>query len=59
VLQTFELKMKHEKRIPIRSCYRGQYLEIKTVNFTRELFLRVPDVHIYLAVRGKPLFKCS
>jgi hypothetical protein len=27
--------------------------------FTWELFLRVPEIHIYLVVSGKSLFKCS
>jgi hypothetical protein len=39
-------------------CGRTLYLAVSRVpdiQFTRELFLRVPDVYIYLDVRGKLL----
>jgi hypothetical protein len=29
------------------------------IQFTRKLFLRVPDVHIYLVLRGMSLFRLS
>jgi hypothetical protein len=66
-------KIFSEKRHVLRTFWRDKYrgdclgprtlwedsISSSTHQFTPELFLHVPDVHIYLVVRGKPLFGLS